>query len=46
VLPLNPQLTDAILERALAPVLDGAPLEPLDDAAERDARAHARDLPR
>jgi CobQ-like glutamine amidotransferase family enzyme len=40
VLPSNPELTDALLERALG---DGAaPLAPLDDELEAQARAEAR----
>jgi len=38
VLALNPELTDAMLARALAPVTGGKELDPLDDALER--RAH------
>jgi len=44
VIPVNPELADAILARALAPVTGGAPLDPLDDAAER--RAHDEALRR
>jgi CobQ-like glutamine amidotransferase family enzyme len=38
VLALNPELTDAMLARALAPLTGGEELDPLDDALER--RAH------
>jgi lipid II isoglutaminyl synthase (glutamine-hydrolysing) len=37
-IPVNPEFADTILARALRPVTGGAPLAPLDDAAER--RAH------
>ena len=37
-IPVNPEFADAILARALDPVTGGAPLEPLEDDAER--RAH------
>jgi lipid II isoglutaminyl synthase (glutamine-hydrolysing) len=37
-IPVNPEFADAVLARALEKVTGGAPLTPLDDAAER--RAH------
>jgi CobQ-like glutamine amidotransferase family enzyme len=46
VLPLNPAFADALLERALMPVLSGAPLDPLPDEAERRAHMYARSLKR
>jgi len=42
VLPSNPAFADAILERALAPVNGGAPLQPLDDRFEELAHHEAR----
>ena len=46
VLPANPELADAILERALARVTGGGPLQPLDDSAEHEAHELARRLKR
>ncbi len=46
VLPANPELADAILERALAGVTGGGALAPLDDSAEREAHELARKLKR
>jgi CobQ-like glutamine amidotransferase family enzyme len=46
VLPANPELADAILERALARATGGGPLDPLDDSAEREAHELARKLKR
>jgi CobQ-like glutamine amidotransferase family enzyme len=42
VLPSNPAFADALLERALARVTGGAPLEPLDDRFEELAHHEAR----
>jgi lipid II isoglutaminyl synthase (glutamine-hydrolysing) len=46
VLPANPELADAILQRALERVTGGGPLEALDDSAEREAHELARKLKR
>lgn len=46
VLPSNPDLADAILERALAGALGGEPLAPLEDDLERRAHEHALSLAR
>ncbi|MDP9342817.1 MAG: glutamine amidotransferase [Actinomycetota bacterium] len=46
VLPANPELADAILERALSRATGGEPLAPLDDSAEREAHELARKLKR
>jgi CobQ-like glutamine amidotransferase family enzyme len=46
VLPSNPELSDAILERALARATGGEPLAPLDDSAEKEAHELARKLKR
>jgi CobQ-like glutamine amidotransferase family enzyme len=46
VLPTNPALADALLERALAPRTGGAPLDPLDDRLELDALEEVRKLKR
>ncbi len=42
VLPVNPDLADALLERALARRLNGDRLTPLDDSLEREAHRRAR----
>ncbi|MCA1833770.1 MAG: type 1 glutamine amidotransferase [Actinomycetota bacterium] len=42
VLPANPELADALLERALAKRLDGEPLKPLDDSLEEAAHRESR----
>jgi CobQ-like glutamine amidotransferase family enzyme len=46
VLALNPELTDALLARALEPVTGGAPLPPLDDELERRAHEESGRRPR
>ncbi len=46
VLPLNPAFADALLERALTPLIADAPLEPLPDEMERLAHSSARSLKR
>ncbi len=46
VLPLNPSFADALLERALAALTGGAPLEPLADDVERRAHDSALSLKR
>jgi CobQ-like glutamine amidotransferase family enzyme len=46
VLAVNPELTDALLTRALAPATGGAPLEPLDDELERLAHMGSARRPR
>src|SRR5437667_110096 len=46
VLAVNPDFTDTLLARALAPVTDGEPLPPIDDALERTAQAEAARRPR
>jgi CobQ-like glutamine amidotransferase family enzyme len=46
VLAMNPELTDALLARALAPVTGGGPLTPLDDELERKAHDDSARRPR
>jgi CobQ-like glutamine amidotransferase family enzyme len=46
LLPPNPRLADALLQRALAPILGGEPLAPLDDALEDAAHRVALSLKR
>jgi CobQ-like glutamine amidotransferase family enzyme len=46
VLAINALFADVLLERALAPMTGGAPLEPLSDEVEAAAHRYALSLPR